>query len=526
MDAQTDAQLLQAYAQRRSDAAFGELVRRHIDLVHSAARRMVGDAHLAEDVTQATFLALAKSAAQLTERPVLAGWLHRTAQNIAAQTIRTDVRRRAREQEAAAMNELLASSPEANWEQIAPHLDAALGDLTEPERDAVLLRYFQRQSARDMAQTLGISDEAAQKRVSRAVDRLRVFFAKRGVTVGTSGLAVVISANAVQAAPVGLALTISTAAALAGTTLATTATVTATKALAMTTLQKTVVAATIVVLAGAGIYEARQAAQLREQVQTLQQQQAPLTEQVAQLNQALADATNQVARLSDELVSTKSNNTELLRLRGEIGVLRTQLAEAKTGKPQSKQPPLASARAYYDRAGTHYMNHDYEAQLEDLDKAIELDPNLAEAYFMRGNLYASNLPKHRGGYEKAIADYTRCLESKPNDSSARWNRATYYGSMGQHDQAIADWTIYIEGDTDFSRELDGKTKSLAGAHFYRGRAYHWQKRDYAKAISDYTAALALDSQREGAHRLRGQAYESIGELEKAQQDFAIEPKNR
>jgi RNA polymerase sigma factor (sigma-70 family) len=263
MDDQTDAQLLRAYAERRSDAAFAELVRRHIDLVHSAARRMVGDAHLAEDVTQATFLALAKNAAQLTERPVLAGWLHRTAQNIAAQTVRTDVRRRAREQEAAAMNELLAATPDTDWEQIAPHLDAALGDLTEPERDAVLLRYFQRQSARDMAQTLGISDEAAQKRVSRAVERLREFFAKRGVTVGASGLAVVISANAVQAAPVGLALTISTAAALTGTTLATTATVTATKAIAMTALQKTIVAATIAALAGVGIYEARQALPIR-----------------------------------------------------------------------------------------------------------------------------------------------------------------------------------------------------------------------------------------------------------------------
>src|SRR6478736_536251 len=222
MDAQTDAQLLQAYAEHRSDAAFAELVRRHIDLVHSAARRMVGDTHLAEDVTQATFLALAKSAAQLTDRPVLAAWLHRTAQNIAAQTVRTDVRRRTREQEAAAMNELLAAPPEAGWEQIAPHLDAALGELNEPERDAVLLRYFERQSAREMAQTLGISDEAAQKRVSRAVDHLREFFAKRGVTVGASGLAIVISANAVQAAPASLAVAISTAAVLTGTTLATT----------------------------------------------------------------------------------------------------------------------------------------------------------------------------------------------------------------------------------------------------------------------------------------------------------------
>ena len=328
MDAQTDAQLLRAYAERRSDAAFAELVRRHIDLVHSAARRMVGDAHLAEDVTQATFLALAKSAAQLTVRAVLAGWLHRTAQNIAAQTVRTDVRRRAREQEAAAMNELLATSPEADWEQIAPHLDAALGELSEPERDAVMLRYFQRQSARDMAQTLGISDEAAQKRVSRAVDRLRELFAKRGVTVGTGGLAVVISANAVQAAPVGLALTIATAAALTATTLVSTATVTATKAIAMTALQKTIVTATIAVLAGAGIYEARQALRLRDQVQTLLQQQAPLVNQVAQLNHALIEATNRLEALLDDNERLNRNTAELLKLRGQAGLLRRQALES------------------------------------------------------------------------------------------------------------------------------------------------------------------------------------------------------
>ena len=323
MDDQTDAQLLRTYAERRSDTAFAELVRRHIDLVHSAARRMVGDAHLAEDVTQATFLALAKNAAQLTERAVLAGWLHRTAQNIAAQTVRTDVRRRAREQEAAAMNELLAASPEADWEQIAPHLDAALGDLTEPERDAVLLRYFQRQSARDMAQTLGISDEAAQKRVSRAVDRLREFFAKRGVTVGTSGLAVVISANAVQAAPVGLALTISTAAALTGTTLATTATVTAAKTIAMTALQKTIVAATIAVLAGAGIYTARQFSENHKQGQIARQQSALVLEN-QDLRQALTLATNQIQSLELETERLKRNTSELLKLRGEIALLRRQ----------------------------------------------------------------------------------------------------------------------------------------------------------------------------------------------------------
>lgn len=353
MDAQSDAQLLRAYAERRSDAAFAELVRRHIDLVHSAARRMVGDAHIAEDVTQATFLALAKNAAQLTERPVLAGWLHRTAQNIAAQTVRTDVRRRAREQEAAAMNESLAASPDADWEQIAPHLDAALGELTEPERDAVMLRYFQRQTARDMAQTLGISDEAAQKRVSRAVDHLREFLTKRGVTVGASGLAVVISANAVQAAPMGLALTISTAAALTGTTFATTATVTATKAIAMTTLQKTIVTATIAVLAGTGIYEACQNARLRNRIQTLEQQQESQDAQMQDLQTGRDTAISRLTSLETQnrQSSSNQNSGELLKLRGEIAQLQRQLGKAQSTAGKTGDPFTESVLGLTQRAG-------------------------------------------------------------------------------------------------------------------------------------------------------------------------------
>src|SRR6266487_290548 len=121
MNDQADPQLLRAYAESRSEAAFAELVRRHLDFVYSAALRMVCDPHLAEDVTQAVFVALAKSAGQLLNRAVLTGWLHRTAQNIAAETVRTIERRRSREKEAAAMNELLSAEPDIVWERIAPH---------------------------------------------------------------------------------------------------------------------------------------------------------------------------------------------------------------------------------------------------------------------------------------------------------------------------------------------------------------------------------------------------------------------
>ncbi|MBI3191699.1 MAG: sigma-70 family RNA polymerase sigma factor, partial [Pedosphaera parvula] len=289
-----------------------------------AALRMVCDSHLAEDVTQGVFVALAQNARQLTQHPVLSGWLHRTAQNRAANAVRSDVRRRAREQEAAAMNELLATEPDAVWERIAPQLDAALGELSEADHDALMLRYFERKSAREMAQILGTSEEAAQKRVTRAVERLREFFAKRGVTVGASGLVIVISANAVQAAPVGLAVTISTTAALAGTAIATTATTAATKAIAMTTLQKTLITAAITAAVGTGIYEARHAADLRTQVQTLQQQQAPLAEQIEQLSRERDGMASKLVALADENERLIRDKLELLRLRAEVTRLRTQ----------------------------------------------------------------------------------------------------------------------------------------------------------------------------------------------------------
>jgi len=343
---QTDAQLLRAYAEHRSEPAFAELVRRHVDFAYSAALRMVCDPHLTEDVTQSVFLALAKNAAQLTDRPVLSGWLHRTAQNIAAQTVRTDVRRRAREQEAAAMNDLLSAEPEVVWENIAPHLDAALGGLSEPDRDALLLRYFERKSAREMAEILGTSEDAAQKRVSRAIERLRDCFAKRGLTVGASGLAIVISANAVQAAPLGLSASISTSAALSGAAMHQTATIGLTKTLAMTTIQKPLIAATLAVAVGTGIYEARRASHWESEMQTLLQQHAPLVDQVGQLQKQRDGTNGKLAALQLENEQLRRDTVELAKLRGEVARLRAdarQLARLQEADTQKENDPTETA---------------------------------------------------------------------------------------------------------------------------------------------------------------------------------------
>lgn len=327
MNEQTDSQLLKAYVESHSEPVFAELARRYTDLVYSAALRMVCDPHLAQDVTQNTFLALVKQAGQIKDLPALCGWLHQTARNIAAQTVRTEVRRRAREEEVATMNEPLASdnNPEIAWEEIAPHLDAALEELGQLDREALMLRYFQNKPFHAIGFILGVSDDAAQKRVTRAVDRLREFFVKRGVTISAGGLAVVISANAVQAAPAGLVASIS-ALSIAQTAVSTTV-VAASKLVAMTTLQKILVTATVAVLAGAGVYQSRRAAQLHDQVQTLQQQQTSLSEQFQQLRRERDDASRQLAAMRDENDRLNRNPAELQKLRGEVAALRQTAQE-------------------------------------------------------------------------------------------------------------------------------------------------------------------------------------------------------
>ena len=326
--AEKDLDLLTRYTRDRAEDAFAEIVRRHVDLVHSAALRQVRSPQLAEEVAQSVFTDLARNAHRLAPDTIVTAWLYQVTRRTAIDVVRREARRQLREHIATEMNVMNATT--ADWTHIEPLLDEAMSALDETDRAAVLLRYFENKSLREVGATLGTSDDAAQKRVSRAVERLREFFAKRGVTVGAGGLAVVISANAVQAAPVGLAVTISTTAILAGTTLATTATATAIKTIAMTTLQKTLITATIAAAVGTGIYEARQASTLRSQNQTLQQQQAPLAEQIQQLQRERDDATKRLADSQAENSQLKANprESELLKLRGQVTRLRNDVEQA------------------------------------------------------------------------------------------------------------------------------------------------------------------------------------------------------
>lgn len=305
--ARTDQQLLRAYAENRSDAAFAELAKRHVDFIYSAAMRMVRDTHLAKDVSQGVLVALAKDARKLAEHPVLVGWLHRTTRNIASQAVRTEVRRRQREKETAVMH----ADPEqpTPWDEIAPHLDTVIAGLSESDRDAVLMRYFENRPAHEIAAILGISSEAAQKRVVRAVERLRRGFAKRGVTAATAGLVASIYGNAVQAAPIGLAATLS-GTAVSGISASA-------KLFAMTTLQKSLAATGVALLVATAIY----------QVTRMPTNRKPLPGDATAISTPRLESDNQ----SRTGLPTKSDRARHRQsdLERQNAALREQLAEAR-----------------------------------------------------------------------------------------------------------------------------------------------------------------------------------------------------
>src|SRR5580693_2011546 len=201
-----DMALLREYVAQDSGAAFAELVTRHVNKVYSVALRHTRNPHSAEEITQAVFVILAKKSRHLGKRVILSGWLYQTARLTAVTHIRSEIRRARREQEAH-MRTVLNKGESDAWTQIAPLLDAAMAGLNETDRHAVVLRFFDGKSMREVGAALGANEEAAKKRVGRAVEKLRRFFTKRGIILPAAALTAAISAHSVQAAPLALAKT-------------------------------------------------------------------------------------------------------------------------------------------------------------------------------------------------------------------------------------------------------------------------------------------------------------------------------
>lgn len=197
---ETDSDLLRRYAEAQSEPAFRELVQRYLNLVYSAALRQTGNAHRAEDVSQLVFIALARQAPRLTGHPALSGWLYTCTHHKAAFHLRSEQRRRVREQEAHAM-QAIDSTAAIDWDRIRPVLDNAMHELPERDRHAVLLRYFDRKSTIEIGGLLGLSESAARRLTERALDNLRTRLARRGITSTAAALTVILSTQSVLAAP-------------------------------------------------------------------------------------------------------------------------------------------------------------------------------------------------------------------------------------------------------------------------------------------------------------------------------------
>jgi RNA polymerase sigma factor (sigma-70 family) len=219
-----DSALLEQFAKNESEEAFTEIVRRHIGLVHSVALRHTQNAQHAEEITQAVFIILARKASSLGPKSILSGWLYHTARLTAANFQRAEFRRVRREQEVFMQSPGHDEQIQSAWRELSPLLEEAMSKLGTTDRDAIVLRFFENKSLREVGTAMGMEERAAQKRVARGLEKLRAFFSKRGLTLSVVVIGGTIAANSVQAAPATLVTTVAATAVKSTTAAASTLT--------------------------------------------------------------------------------------------------------------------------------------------------------------------------------------------------------------------------------------------------------------------------------------------------------------
>jgi RNA polymerase sigma factor (sigma-70 family) len=335
-----DAEHLAQYAADRSEVAFAELVRRHVDFVYSAAlRQLGGNHHLAQDVTQMVFVDLAKKASALSRHPALCAWLHRCTRYAVFNTRRKEARRSALNK-ALANDPSIAPPPEPSWHEIGPVLDEVVDELPEKDRAAVLLRFFARKPFADVGRELGVSENAARMRVDRAVESLRSTLERRGIHSTAAALSALVTAHGVSAAPAGVTPAVAAAVATAG----------APMSAALATLYtmskiKLVVTAALVATGTIGLLVELQSRRgLQAEVDRLRAAGAEL-----------APAQTEHQNLQRELQTFTTNNPdadELARARQRIAILKARPA----GVTDARMKPIApSGRATPEAAHATFL---------------------------------------------------------------------------------------------------------------------------------------------------------------------------
>jgi RNA polymerase sigma factor (sigma-70 family) len=383
----SDTELLQRYVEEKSESAFTQLVQEHVNLVYSAALRETnGDSGLAEDLSQTVFAEMARNARRLLGHPSLAGWLYTTVRYLAANLRRAEHRRRCREQEAETMNQLLSDSlPDQAWQQLRPVLDDALHDLNPVDRSAVVLRFLENRSFREVGAAMGLEENTARMRVDRALEKLRGLLARRGITSSASGIAAALALGAITPAPEALAGTIVTAALVGGAAAGST---TLTLIKLMSIAKVTVIGALVVAGIALPAWQQTRLQRVRSENEQLRAQQddgaqetelASLRSEVERLHKSEADQ----AELEQLRQWKDQTQPELLRLRGMAGVARRANAEAEALRGQlarqAAEPGANLVSGPMADAMKLAMDQQLDGRLSRMTASLNLTPEQAQA---------------------------------------------------------------------------------------------------------------------------------------------------
>ena len=424
-----DNELVASYAKEGSEIAFQALVKRHVSLVYATAFRQVGDRGMAEEIAQNVFIALAQKAPRLAARETLAGWLHRATIFEAKSRIRTELRRRRHEDVVAEVAQLHCEKG-AMTEDLLPVLDEGLLNLREGDRLALILRFLDDRSLREVGDYFGVDEEAARKRVSRALDKLALFFQRQGFAIPAGTGCAALMTSAAQAAPAGLAVSISQTALLSGST----ASGISLLLLNLMTLTKVQTAAICLVLAATPLVLQRQA-QAREE-----NRKATLVRQLSEDQRQLNGLENNLDQLNKQLQASQSDS---LNLGANLGTLTNQLS-AKAARPVyawDDQSPLLRVPKQFLKAIPIRAVQNQRGQLTDQVKAaLQFTPDEADKTQAALNQFLSQYYTEQARNMKSAApnandlnghqkEETRVFDIKSISGYASELRKTLYGEF-------------------------------------------------------------------------------------------------